>query len=77
MFITKGLRRVRVRNPGTLTSVPDGLARCRGRAGWLRWLNERIASGPADIAAEAAGLVIMTAGVYALAHRSPQRATYT
>lgn len=36
------------------------------------WLNERIASSPADIAAEAAGLAVMTAGVIALAHRSPQ-----
>jgi len=38
----------------------------------LLWLNERIASGPAGIAAEAAGLVIMTVGVCALAHRSPR-----
>jgi drug/metabolite transporter (DMT)-like permease len=38
----------------------------------LVFLNERIASGPADIAAEAVGLAIMTVGVYALAHRSPQ-----
>jgi len=37
----------------------------------LVWLDERIASTPADIAAEVAGLIIMTAGVYALAHRSP------
>jgi len=43
----------------------------------LLWLNEQIASGPADIAAEAAGLVIMTAGVYALAHRSPEFVTHT
>jgi len=38
----------------------------------LVFLNEQIASRPADIAAEAAGLAVMTAGVYALAHRSPQ-----
>ena len=38
----------------------------------LVWLDERIASGPADIAVEVLGLIIMTAGVYALAHRSPQ-----
>lgn len=37
----------------------------------LVWLDERIASAPADIAAEVAGLIIMTAGVYALVHRSP------
>jgi len=37
----------------------------------LVWLDERIASAPSDIAAEVAGLIIMTAGVYALAHRSP------
>jgi hypothetical protein len=40
-------------------------------------LNERIASGLADIAAEAAGLAIMTVGVYALAHRSPQLTAQT
>ena len=39
----------------------------------LLWLNKRIASGPANIAAAvAAGLAIMTVGVCALAHRSPQ-----
>jgi hypothetical protein len=38
----------------------------------LVFLDEQIASGPADIAAEVAGLAIMAVGVYALAHRSPQ-----
>ena len=38
----------------------------------LLFLDEQIASRPVDIAAEAAGLAIMTVGVYALAHRSPQ-----
>lgn len=36
------------------------------------WLNEQIAGSPAGIAAEAAGLAVMTAGVIALAHRAPQ-----
>ena len=36
------------------------------------FLDERLASDPGDIAAEVAGLAIMSAGVYALAHRSPQ-----
>jgi hypothetical protein len=40
----------------------------------LLFLDEQIANGPASIAAEVVGLVIMTAGVYALAHRSPQLA---
>jgi hypothetical protein len=35
------------------------------------WLNEHIASSPAAIAAEVAGLIIMSAGVLALAYRSP------
>lgn len=43
----------------------------------LVFLNERLANGPADIAAEAVGLAIMTVGVYALAHRSPQVAGKT
>jgi hypothetical protein len=43
----------------------------------LVFLNERIASGPADIAAEVVGLAIMSVGVYALAHRSPQLAAQT
>lgn len=38
------------------------------------WLNESIASSPADIAAEVAGLVIMAGGIVALAHRAPQAA---
>jgi drug/metabolite transporter (DMT)-like permease len=36
------------------------------------WLDERIASGPANIAAEAVGLVIMTLGIIVTAHRAPQ-----
>lgn len=40
----------------------------------LLFLNEQIAGGPAAITAEVAGLAIMSAGVYALAHRSPQLA---
>jgi len=43
----------------------------------LVWLDERIASAPADVAAEVAGLIIMTAGVCALAHRSPHLAEQT
>ncbi len=38
----------------------------------LLFLDERIANRPVDIAAEAVGLAVMTVGVYALAHRSPQ-----
>ena len=37
----------------------------------LVWLNETITNSPAAIAAELAGLVIMSAGVVALAYRSP------
>ena len=37
----------------------------------LVWLNEEIASSPAAIADELAGLVIMSVGVVALAYRSP------
>jgi drug/metabolite transporter (DMT)-like permease len=37
----------------------------------LVWLNEQIASSAAAIAAEVAGLIIMSAGVVALAFRSP------
>jgi hypothetical protein len=37
----------------------------------LVWLNEQLASSPAAIAAEVAGLIIMSAGVVALAYRSP------
>jgi drug/metabolite transporter (DMT)-like permease len=40
----------------------------------LLFLNETIASGPAAIVAEVVGLAIMSVGVYALAHRSPQLA---
>lgn len=36
------------------------------------WLHEHIAAGTADIAAEAAALVVMTAGIVVLAHRAPQ-----
>jgi drug/metabolite transporter (DMT)-like permease len=38
------------------------------------WLNEVIASAPADLAAEAVSLTVMTAGIIALAHRSPHTA---
>jgi hypothetical protein len=37
----------------------------------LVWLNEQIASSPGAIAAEVVGLIIMSAGVVALAYRSP------
>jgi drug/metabolite transporter (DMT)-like permease len=37
----------------------------------LIWLNEQVASSPAAIAAEVIGLMIMSAGVVALAYRSP------
>jgi hypothetical protein len=40
----------------------------------LVWLNEQVASSPAAIAAEAAGLIIMSVGVVALAYRSPHAA---
>jgi hypothetical protein len=40
----------------------------------LIWLNEQIASSPAAIAAELAGLIIMSVGVVALAYRSPHLA---
>jgi hypothetical protein len=40
----------------------------------LVWLNEQIASSPAAIAAEVAGLIMMSAGVVALAYRSPHLA---
>jgi hypothetical protein len=40
----------------------------------LVWLNEHIASSPAAIAAEVSGLIIMSAGVLALAYRSPHLA---
>ena len=40
----------------------------------LVWLNEQIASSPAAIAAEVAGLIIMSVGVVALAYRSPHLA---
>jgi hypothetical protein len=42
----------------------------------LVWLNERIASSPAAIAAEVAGLIIMAVGVVALAYRSPHVAAH-
>ena len=40
----------------------------------LAWLllNEKLASGPAEIAGEAASLLVMTVGIVVLAHRSPQ-----
>jgi hypothetical protein len=37
----------------------------------LVWLNERIAGSPGAIAAEVVGLIVMSAGVVALAYRSP------
>jgi hypothetical protein len=40
----------------------------------LVWLNEQIASSPAAIAAEVAGLILMSVGVVALAYRSPHLA---
>ena len=40
----------------------------------LVWLNEQIASSPAAIAAEVAGLIVMSVGVVALAYRSPHLA---
>jgi hypothetical protein len=43
----------------------------------LVWLNEAIASSPAAIAAEVAGLIIMSAGVLALAYRSPHVAAHS
>jgi len=41
--------------------------------GWLL-LDENLASGPAEIAGEAASLLVMTVGIVVLAHRSPQAA---
>jgi len=41
--------------------------------GWL-FLNEKLSSGPAEIAGEAVSLVVMTVGIVVLAHRSPQAA---
>ena len=35
------------------------------------WLNESFAGGPVDVAAEAAALAVMTAGIILLAHRAP------
>jgi drug/metabolite transporter (DMT)-like permease len=43
----------------------------------LVWLNERIATSPAAIAAEVAGLIIMSVGVLALAYRSPHVAAHS
>jgi hypothetical protein len=43
----------------------------------ILWLNEQLASSPAAIAAEAVGLVIMSAGVLALAYRSPHVAAHS
>jgi hypothetical protein len=40
---------------------------------WL-FLNEKLASGPAQIAGQAASLLVMTVGIVVLAHRSPQAA---
>ena len=40
---------------------------------WI-FLNEKLASGPAEIAGEAASLVVMAVGIAVLAHRSPQAA---
>jgi hypothetical protein len=41
--------------------------------GWL-FLNEKLASGPGEIAGEAVSLVVMAVGIVVLAHRSPQAA---
>jgi hypothetical protein len=41
--------------------------------GWL-FLDEKLASGPAQIAGQAASLLVMTVGIVVLAHRSPQAA---
>ncbi|MGH3296130.1 MAG: hypothetical protein ACRDP7_30465 [Trebonia sp.] len=41
--------------------------------GWL-FLDETLASSPAEIAGEAASLLVMTVGIVVLAHRSPQAA---
>jgi hypothetical protein len=41
--------------------------------GWLL-LDEKLASGPAEIAGQAASLLVMTVGIVVLAHRSPQAA---
>jgi hypothetical protein len=38
---------------------------------WL-FLNEKLASGPAEITGETASLLVMTVGIVILAHRSPQ-----
>ena len=38
------------------------------------FLNEKLASGPAEIAGEAASLLVMAVGIAILAHRSPQAA---
>jgi hypothetical protein len=40
---------------------------------WL-FLNEKLASSPAEIAGEAASLLVMAVGIVVLAHRSPQAA---
>jgi len=40
---------------------------------WL-FLNEKLASGPAQIAGQAGSLLVMTVGIVVLAHRSPQAA---
>jgi hypothetical protein len=40
---------------------------------WL-FLDEKLASSPAEIAGEAASLLVMTVGIVILAHRSPQSA---
>lgn len=41
--------------------------------GWL-FLDEKLASGPLEIAGQAASLLVMTVGIVVLAHRSPQAA---
>jgi hypothetical protein len=41
--------------------------------GWL-FLDEKLASGPLQIAGQAASLLVMTVGIVVLAHRSPQAA---
>ncbi len=38
------------------------------------WLDEKVASSPADLAAEALALAVMTGGIFLLAHRAPRAA---
>jgi drug/metabolite transporter (DMT)-like permease len=38
------------------------------------WLDEKVASSPADLVAEALALAVMTGGIFLLAHRAPRAA---